>query len=111
SRESWSPVAPSVARDNAQALVIAVDHSGFGDARFAEATPRPEHASPRGVCNLLMAWLELLGVRDLPTVLVGHSFGGASLLTVRDDELGERISRLAITPVFPAVDKRYRTLL
>src|SRR5262249_30455178 len=45
------------------------------------------------------------------TVLVGHSFAGASLLTVRDDELGERVCRLAVTPVFPAVDKRYRQLL
>jgi hypothetical protein len=111
SRESWSPVAPSVARDNAQALVIAVDHSGFGDARFAATPPAAAHASPRGVVTMLTAWLELLGVRDLPTVLVGHSFGGASLLTVRDDELGERVSRLAITPVFPAVDKRYQSLL
>jgi len=110
-RESWSAVAPSVARDNAQALIIAVDHSGFGDSRFASRTPSPEHASPRGVVMMLMEWLALLGVRDLPTVLVGHSFGGASLLTVRDDELGERVSRLAITPVFPAFDKRYRTLL
>jgi len=110
-RDSWAPVAPLVARDNAQALVIGVDHSGFGESRFASDTPAGEHASPRGVCNMLMAWLELLGVRDLPTVLVGHSYGGASLLTVRDDELGERISRLAITPVFPAVDKRYRALL
>ncbi|HXU74852.1 MAG TPA: alpha/beta fold hydrolase [Polyangia bacterium] len=110
-RDSWAPVAPSVARDNAQALVLAVDHSGFGASRFAAATPAAEHASPRGVCTMLLAWLELLGLRDLPTVLVGHSFGGAALLTVRDDELGERVSRLAITPVFPAVDKRYRTLL
>jgi serine/threonine-protein kinase len=110
-RESWSAVAPEVARDNAQALLIAVDHSGFGDSRFAASSPADENAAPRGVVAMLMAWLELLGVRDLPTVLVGHSFAGASLLTVRDDELGERVSRLAITPVFPAVDKRYRTLL
>jgi hypothetical protein len=110
-RESWSAIAPSVARDNAQALIIAVDHSGFGDSRFASRTPAAEHASPRGVVMMLMAWLELLGVRDLPTVLVGHSYAGASLLTVRDDELGERVSRLAITPVFPAVDKRYQSLL
>jgi len=110
-RDSWSAVAPEVARDNAQALLIAVDHSGFGDSRFAAPSPSDDHAAPRGVVAMLMAWLELLGVRDLPTVLVGHSFAGASLLTVRDDELGERVSRLAITPVFPSVDKRYRRLL
>jgi hypothetical protein len=110
-RDSFGLVAPSVARDNAQAIIIAVDHSGFGDSRFAEATPKPEHASPRGLVTMLTAWLELLGVRDLPAVIVGHSMAGASLLTVRDDELGERISRIAVTPVFPAVDARYRVLL
>jgi hypothetical protein len=110
-RESWALVAPSVSRDNAQALVIAIDHSGFGETRFAERTPLPEHASPRGLVAMLMAWLELIGVRDLPTVLVGHSMAGASLLTVRDDEVGERVSRLAITPVFPSADARYRALL
>jgi hypothetical protein len=110
-RESWALVAPSVCRDNAQALVIAVDHSGFGASRFAEAVPADEHCAPRGLVAMLMALLELLGVRDLPTVLVGHSMAGASLLTVRDDEVGERVSRLAITPVFPAVDARYRRLL
>ena len=110
-RDSWALVAPSVCRDNAQALVITVDHSGFGDSRFAAAVPTDEHASPRGLVAMLMGWLELAGMRDLPTVLVGHSMAGASLLTVRDDELSERVSRLAITPVFPAVDARYRTLL
>jgi len=110
-RGSWALVAPSVCRDNAQALVIAVDHSGFGETRFAAPAPAAEHASPRGLVAMLMALVELLGIRDLPTVLVGHSMAGASLLTVRDDEVGERISRLAITPVFPAVDARYRRLL
>jgi serine/threonine-protein kinase len=110
-RESWAPVAPAVARDNAQALVIAIDHSGFGEARLADKSPAPAHVSPRGVVAMLTAWLELLGLRDLPTVLVGHSFGATSLLTVRDDELGERVSRLAVTPVFPSVDARYRALL
>ena len=111
SKASWWPIGPSVARDNAQALVIAVDHSGFGESRFAADRPAAEHASPRGVCTMLLACLELLGIRELPAVLVGHSFGAASLLTMRDDELGERVSRLAITPVFPAVDARYRKLL
>jgi len=104
-------VAPSVARDNAQAIVIAVDHSGFGDSRFAATPPQPEQASPRGLIKMLASWLDLLGLRDLPAVLVGHSMAAASLLTVSDDELGERISRVAITPVFPSVDKRYRSLL
>jgi serine/threonine protein kinase len=110
-RESWSLISPAVCRDNAQSIMLAIDVLGFGESRFAELTPAPEHASPRGLVGMLTAWLELLGVRDLPTVLVGHSMAGASLLTVRDDELGERVSRLAITPVFPAVDRRYRVLL
>ena len=110
-RASWAPVAPSVARDNAQALVIALDHSGFGESRFAEARPTPAHAAPTGVVAMVTACLELFGLSDLPTVLVGHSYGAAALLTVRDDELGERISRLAITPVFPAVDGRARRAL
>jgi serine/threonine-protein kinase len=110
-RGSWELVAPSVCRDNAQAIVIAVDHSGFGDSRFATSVPEAEHASPRGLVKMLASWLDLLGLRELPTVMVGHSMAAASLLTVRDDELGERISRVAITPVFPAVDARYRRLL
>ena len=68
------------ARDNAQALVIAVDHSGFGESRFAsDEAGRRARLAARLSATCSRAWLELLGVRDLPTVLAGHSMAGASL--------------------------------
>jgi pimeloyl-ACP methyl ester carboxylesterase len=58
--------------------------------------------APRAQVDGLVEWLELLGVRDLPTVLVGHSASAMLLLSVGDEHLGERVSRVAVTPVFPS---------
>jgi serine/threonine-protein kinase len=110
-RRSFNTGAPFVCRDNAQAIVLALDVAGFGDSRFADELPTRGHASPEGLVRMILGWMSLLGIRELPSVIVGHSMAAAALLTVKDADLGERVSRIAITPVFPAYDDRYRFLL
>lgn len=110
-RASYDWAAPAVVRDNAQTLVLALDVAGFGESRFADEAPAAEHCSPAGLVRMVLEWMALLGIRDLPSVLVGHSMAAAALLAVTDDDVGDWVSRVAITPVFPAYDDRYRRLL
>jgi pimeloyl-ACP methyl ester carboxylesterase len=101
-REQWEDVALAICRDNAQAVVLVPDQLGCGESRFAEDGPLREHVSQAAIVRSALGWLDLLAVRDLPTVLVGHSISGAALLSVPCSDLGERVSRIAITPIFPA---------
>jgi serine/threonine-protein kinase len=110
-REVWFNVASAICRDNAQALVLVPDVFGFGETRFHTVPPSHEHASPRGLMELVLGWLSLLNLRELPKVLVGHSLGAVALLSVTDDDVGERTSRIALTPVFPFVDPGYKRRL
>ena len=106
-RESWADIAAHVAQSNGQTLVFVPDCAGYGVSTYA----RHPDASKLGADGLLagvLAWLELVGVRELPLVLVGHSLAAAAVLSARDDELGPRTSRVAVSPVFPAVDWRQR---
>ncbi|HZO11987.1 MAG TPA: alpha/beta fold hydrolase, partial [Polyangiaceae bacterium] len=107
-RRMWSHAAQTLCRSNAQTVVLVPDVLGSGETSFASDDPRPEHASPRGLLLGMLAWLRLLNVRDLPTVLVGYSLAGMALLAMRDDELGERTSRVALTPVFPGQQSVFR---
>ena len=100
-RRDWFDVAAEVCRDNAQAIALVPDLYGCGESRFDEPRVRGEHLSQEGTALSVVRFLDLLGVRDLPTVLVGHSLSGAALLSVRDVDLGERVSRVAIVPIFP----------
>jgi hypothetical protein len=100
-RDNWHDLATALARDNAQAVVLVPDLFGCGESRMnAAAVTRRELSGP-GIVRSALAWLELLWVRELPTVLVGHSISCAALLTVADDEIDERIARIAITPMCP----------
>ncbi len=110
-RKSWGHVAAALCRNNAQAVVLVPDVLGFGESRFAERVPALEQLRPRALAETLLAWLELLGVRDLPTVLAAHSAAAVALLSVSDEELGERTARVAITPVFPSEDAGLRRSL
>jgi hypothetical protein len=106
-REIWVPTAAPIARDNPQALLLLPDVAGFGETTYQGAPA----AGLRPVVDAVLAWLELLGVRELPMVLVGHSMGAMALLTISAGELGPRTSRVAVTPVFPSFDPAIRRTL
>ncbi|HUS32614.1 MAG TPA: alpha/beta fold hydrolase [Kofleriaceae bacterium] len=107
-RESWISVATPVAQGNGQTLVFIPDLSGYGVSRYQERRPAQQQVSPQGSLDGVLAWMELIGVRELPLVLVGHSLGATALMTASDDALGARTWRVAVAPVFPAVDWRQR---
>ncbi len=97
-RRDWHDAAVAIVRDNAQAVVLVPDLFGGGDSRYVAEERAAPRATLGGTMDAVMGWLDLLSVRDFPTVITGHSFSGAVLLAASDDQLGERVSRLAITP-------------
>ncbi len=99
-RAVWSHVAAAICRDNARAVVLVPDHLGSGESPL-QPSAGAAHLAPQAVVRTLQHWLDLLSVRDLPTVLVGHSAAAVALLSVPDEALGERMSRVAVTPVYP----------
>lgn len=100
-RHVWHRVAAAICRNNPQAVVLVPDVLGGGKSAYRPDVSRAKLA-PRAQIHGILDWLELLGVRDLPTVLVGHSASAMMLLSVSDEDLGERVSRVAVTPVFPS---------
>ena len=96
-RAVWHDLALAVCRDNADALVLAPDVNGFGESRFTDP-PRAEQLAPRALAEAVLAWLTLLGLRELPGVLVGHSMSSLALLTLDGAQLGERLVRITIAP-------------
>lgn len=107
-REVWVDLATHVAQTNAQTLVLAPDVCGYGVSAFATTPPAREHLTAEATMDAVLAWLEAIGVRELPTVLAGHSLGAVVVMSAHDDALGPRTSRIAISPVFPAVDVSQR---
>jgi hypothetical protein len=107
-RESWIDVAAHVAQGNGQTLVLVPDVCGYGVSRYQRLLPYRDQVSAEGTLGGVLAWMELIGVRDFPLVLVGHSLGGTAVMTARDDQLGPRTWRLAVGPVFPELDWRQR---
>ncbi|RMH40013.1 MAG: hypothetical protein D6689_15060 [Deltaproteobacteria bacterium] len=107
-RAVWETTAQALCRDNAEAIVLVPDVAGFGETRYATRKPDPEFVGPRGIVLGVLAWLDLLGLGEIPTVLVGHSMLATGLMAIRDDELGPLRSRVAVTPVFPFCDKVQR---
>jgi hypothetical protein len=97
----WHETATAICRDNAQAVVLVPDLFGVGNSSLLPRESSQRHATLEGTMASVMRWLDLLNVRDLPTVIVGHSFSGAALLGASDDQLGERVTRIAVTPGLP----------
>jgi hypothetical protein len=97
-RADWADAAIAVCRDNAEALVLVPDLFGCGQSRYAAEEQAAPLASLRGTIDAVVAWLDQMSVRDLPTVLCGHSYSGVALLVATDEALGDRVSRVAITP-------------
>ncbi|HEY5950116.1 MAG TPA: alpha/beta fold hydrolase, partial [Kofleriaceae bacterium] len=110
-RESWIDIAAHVAQGNGQTLVFVPDVSGYGVSRYQRRLPQRTQVSAEGALDGVLSWMELVGIRDFPLVLVGHSLGGVALLTADDDKLGPRTWRVAVGPIFPALDWRQRWTL
>jgi pimeloyl-ACP methyl ester carboxylesterase len=110
-RRVWQTVAAAICRDNSQAVVLVPDVHGHGETRFSAAWPTRDHASIRSFMRGIIDWLELLGLRDFPSVLVGHSMSALGLLSITDEEIGPRVSRVIINPVWPHYDAKYRRRL
>jgi pimeloyl-ACP methyl ester carboxylesterase len=106
-RKVWANVAAAICRDNAQAVVITPDTYGFGETRFV-AKPTQVQLAARGVLDMIGSWLELLHLNEFPTVLVGHSMTGVSVILGDDVSIGPRTSRIAVNPVFPQYFPEYR---
>jgi len=109
-RAVWTHVAVAICRDNPRAVVLTPDHLGSGESALV-ASAGAAHLAPQAIVRTFQAWLELLSVRDLPTVLVGHSAAAVALLSVPDEALGERTSRVAVTPVYPFAYRAMRLQL
>jgi hypothetical protein len=112
-RESWAAVAPAVCRDNARAVAIALDLHGFGESTFA-GVPSPEQAGLDALGRVVDGWRRLLGLVAIPTAMVGHSMSAIALLTLDDDAIGPRLSRIAINPVLtgysPLIRRKFHRL-
>lgn len=110
-RDDWHELALTVCRDNAQAIVLVPDLFGCGESVMGPERVTGAQLSGPGIVRAAAAWLDLLSVRELPTVLIGHSISGAALLSVADDDLGERTARVAITPMCPPRSRAARWAL
>ncbi len=110
SRKVWRLVAPGLCRDHALALVLVPDLHGFGETRFAGMPSKPQ-VSLRGMADTILGLCRLLGIADLPTVLVGHSMGAMAMLTLDDLELPPHVARVAINPLMVEHDPRLRRML
>ncbi len=106
-RKVWSAVAANICRSRPQVIVLAPDVLGSGESTWDPKAP-PECFTTQALVSTLASWLEILGVRELPTVLVAHSASATALLGVSDERFGERTSRVAVTPVFPPASLRLR---
>jgi serine/threonine-protein kinase len=110
-RAVWSRVAAALCRDNAQAIVLVPDVFGHGETRFARKTPPREVATMQAQAEAVRQWIDVVGLRDFPTVMVGHSMSAVGLLCMGDEDVGPRVSRVAINPVWPMYDVEYRRRL
>ena len=100
-RSVWHELALAVFRDNADALVLVPDVHGFGESQMPDATA--DQMRPKALGSAKLYWLSLLGLRDLPGALVGHSMSGLSISMLAPAQLGPRLARVAITPAFMEV--------
>jgi serine/threonine protein kinase len=108
SRNVWRLLAPSLCRDNALSLVLVPDLHGYGETPFAAAKPSREHLALRSNAQNVLGLCRLLGLVDLPTVLVGHSMGAMSLLTLDDSDVDAQVARVLINPMYIEHDARLR---
>ncbi len=100
-RAVWHDLALAICRDNADAIVLVPDVSGFGESPMP--SPTAKQLEPKALGSATLYWLSLIGVRDLPGALVGHSMSGLNLTMLAPAQLGDRLARIAVTPAFMEV--------
>jgi serine/threonine protein kinase len=105
-RECWSDLALALVRDNPDTLVVALDHSGFGDSAFVADPPTKDQLTFAGVTRMVLAWTEMCAVDEVPTVLVGHSMAATGLFLLPDEAFGSHRARIVLTPMFSRVFAR-----
>ncbi len=106
-REHWRFIAPVLCRGSSLRVVIALDVHGFGESRFA-APPTMEQGMLQAIARTTLAMCKLLGIRHMPTTLVGHSMSGVGLLSLDDSDYEPHISRVAVNPVLVSHDPAFR---
>jgi pimeloyl-ACP methyl ester carboxylesterase len=106
-RKVWQNVAAAICRDNAQAVVLTPDVYGFGETRFV-ADPSRAQLAAGAILDMVAHWLELLHLNEFPTVLLGHSLTGVSVMLGDDESISPRVSRIAVNPVFPQYYPNYK---
>lgn len=106
-REIWKEMAIGVARDNGTAIVLVPDLAGFGQSALSISGPTPA-CTPLGISRAVRGWIGLLGLQELPTTIVGHSYSATALLCVKDEELGNAVHRICISPVLMFGDTRLK---
>ncbi len=99
-RECWTELAVALVRDNPDALVVTLDHAGFGDSAFAASPPAMEHVTYEGVGRAALAWTELFDVAPIPTVFLAHSMAATGLSLLPDEDFGPHRARILLTPMF-----------
>lgn len=95
----WQDVAVGIARDNGMMVALAPDLPGFGKSKLGGKLP-PGTLEPAGLVRTMNLWLELIGIDDTPTAVVGHSYSAAALMCARESQLGKGVHRICITPAF-----------
>ncbi|HEX9100826.1 MAG TPA: alpha/beta fold hydrolase, partial [Polyangia bacterium] len=100
-RTVWHDLALAICRDNADAVVLVPDTSGFGESRMLDVAAK--QLEPKSLGSAILYWLSLVGVRDFPGALVGHSMSGLNLAMLAPAQVGARLARVAVTPAFMEV--------
>ncbi len=98
-REVWKDVAIGISRDNGLAVALTPDLPGFGESHLGAVLPM-DALSPKGLVRSMNAWLELIGLGESSTAIVGHSYSAASLMCATEEDLGDGVHTICLTPAF-----------
>jgi pimeloyl-ACP methyl ester carboxylesterase len=113
----WESIPGLVVANNRRLVSIAVDHNGFGEARFTDDTPPLDTCNPPAAMRAIERLVDLLKIRRQPgdrnfkvVNFVGHSMGGAALFYLNPIQwrFGEE-TRLALAPALLLEDDLHRT--
>jgi pimeloyl-ACP methyl ester carboxylesterase len=112
----WEDLPGMVVASNHRLVSIAVDHNGFGQARFVDETPALDTCNPPAAMRVMEQLVELLKIRRQPGEthprvinFVGHSMGGAALFYLNPImwRTGEE-TRYALAPALLLEDDLHR---
>jgi hypothetical protein len=97
-RAGWDQFARHLCGNLALTAAISIDVHGAGDCIYRDDDPRQVDArSPFRILQLLR---EILGLGEIPTCIVAHSMTAAQMAGIPDEEFGNLVTRLAVTPTF-----------